>query len=314
MASADSTIRSPKRKRDAPLKAASPSRLSTNLVIASPPGNEASSRSPRSAVAYHIQRLHLDGDKISRLDLGCSSHIPNLINDRGSVRKRVRTLEGDRAEIPETPLASRIHVDLDHKGEILETQKAESGTPGPAGQVMITAQEPTNEFSMQDDEIIAVSRGFGAQSRSSAPKPSRAHPWNYPFDPKSRSRRRISTPPLSIRAGKAASEFDVPVVDPDRVALTWHEDEITGHDPSDPDDDGEGINGIGFKPTPMQANARAERRRQQMAEYRSREMKEARAKRSERRSGGRNGIVESREALVRKVRFSEAGANVIITT
>ena len=66
----------------------------------------------------------------------------------------------------------------------------------------------------------------------------------------------------------------------------WHESEITGHDPDDPTDDGEGINGIGFKPTPAIAYARSQKRKQQLAEYRSREAKEARQRRSERRRGG----------------------------
>ena len=66
----------------------------------------------------------------------------------------------------------------------------------------------------------------------------------------------------------------------------WHESEITGHDPDDPNDDGEGINGIGFKPTPAIAWARAQKRKSQLADYRSREAKEARAKRTERRRMG----------------------------
>jgi hypothetical protein len=65
----------------------------------------------------------------------------------------------------------------------------------------------------------------------------------------------------------------------------WHESEITGHDPSDPNDDGYGINGIGFKPTAAIAWARSQRRKQQVAEWRSREAREARRARSERRRG-----------------------------
>ncbi|KAL8369661.1 hypothetical protein RB595_000140 [Gaeumannomyces hyphopodioides] len=75
------------------------------------------------------------------------------------------------------------------------------------------------------------------------------------------------------------------IVDPVRAALTWHEDEITVYDPDDEDDDGTGINGIGFKPTPAIAYARTLRRRQQLAEYRKREEREARARRTLRRRG-----------------------------
>ena len=71
--------------------------------------------------------------------------------------------------------------------------------------------------------------------------------------------------------------------DPRENPLTWHDSEITGHDPSDPNDDGYGINGIGFKPTPAIAWARSQRRKQQVAEYKSRESKEARQRRSQRR-------------------------------
>jgi hypothetical protein len=77
---------------------------------------------------------------------------------------------------------------------------------------------------------------------------------------------------------------------PEDNPLTWHESEITGHDPNDPNDDGYGINGIGYKPTPAQAWARSQRRKQQLAEYKSREAREARQRRSERRR------MESRDA------------------
>jgi hypothetical protein len=70
---------------------------------------------------------------------------------------------------------------------------------------------------------------------------------------------------------------------PEDNPMTWHESEITGYNPTDPDDDGTGINGIGFRPTPAMAWARSQRRKQQLAEYKSREAKEARQRRSERR-------------------------------
>ena len=73
---------------------------------------------------------------------------------------------------------------------------------------------------------------------------------------------------------------------PAQAALTWQDDEITGHeiDPSG-DDDGEGINGIGFRPTPAIDFARKQRRKQQVNEWKAREAREARQKRFERRRG-----------------------------
>jgi hypothetical protein len=90
---------------------------------------------------------------------------------------------------------------------------------------------------------------------------------------------------------------------PPPSALTWQDSEITGHlaDPStDPDDDGTGLNGIGFKPTPALAYARSQKRRQQLNEWKARETREARAKRSERRR--RRGVREtpSKEATVER--------------
>jgi hypothetical protein len=97
---------------------------------------------------------------------------------------------------------------------------------------------------------------------------------------------------------------------PPMSALSWRDSEITGHlvDPStDPDDDGTGLNGIGFKPTPALAYARSQKRRQQLTEWKLRETREARAKRSERRRRGvrdtpsREVTVEREAAPVTKI-------------
>ncbi|KAJ3496834.1 hypothetical protein NLG97_g2364 [Lecanicillium saksenae] len=128
------------------------------------------------------------------------------------------------------------------------------------------------------------------------------------------SRKRSGTPPLKLKkdpsqdANDSESEVedeDTHIVDPVRAALTWHEDEITVYDPDDKDDDGTGINGVGFRPTPAIAHARSMRRRQQITEYRKREESEARARRTQRR---REGEAPSRidKASPRKVRFSDS--------
>lgn len=105
-----------------------------------------------------------------------------------------------------------------------------------------------------------------------------------PSSSKARPRKLPASPPLS--------------------ALTWQDDEITGHltGPSnDPDDDGTGLNGIGFKPTPAIAYHRAQRRKQQLSEWKARETREARAKRSQRRHRGVGaGVGASRESTVER--------------
>ena len=62
-------------------------------------------------------------------------------------------------------------------------------------------------------------------------------------------------------------------------SLVWNDSEITGHSPTDPTDDGYGINGIGFKPTAAIAYDRLQRRKRQVAEWKSREAREARMRR-----------------------------------
>jgi hypothetical protein len=63
----------------------------------------------------------------------------------------------------------------------------------------------------------------------------------------------------------------------------WHDSEITGHDPDDPEDDGYGINGIGFRPTAAIAWTRSQQRKQQLTDCKNREAREARQQRSEKR-------------------------------
>ena len=125
------------------------------------------------------------------------------------------------------------------------------------------------------------------------PETPRLRPVSSPTPPPSAKRQR-SPPPLS-------------------PTLWWHDEEITGHNPNDPTDDGYGINGVGFLPTPAIANARAERRKKQVAEWKNREAREARQKRGDRRrrrdlesgpsgSGTNHG---NRANDSRKVRFLE---------
>lgn len=98
--------------------------------------------------------------------------------------------------------------------------------------------------------------------------------------------------------------------DIDPSSLHWDDSEITGHDPSDPEDDGEGINGIGFKPTAAMARDRSERRRRQLEQYKKREDAEARAARAKRGEARRRAMMgeedkAKEDAEARRVRFAE---------
>ncbi|KAJ9624171.1 hypothetical protein H2203_005622 [Taxawa tesnikishii (nom. ined.)] len=94
---------------------------------------------------------------------------------------------------------------------------------------------------------------------------------------------------------------------PDPSALFWQDTEITGHEVDmSRDDDGTGINGLGFRLTPAMAYARSQKRKQQVSEWRAREAREARQRRFNRRRGegtGAGGQVV--EAPRRAVRFAE---------
>jgi hypothetical protein len=131
--------------------------------------------------------------------------------------------------------------------------------------------------------------------------------------------------PSSGNLGVEASTFSSTIVDRPRAhsrspplngdaednPMTWHESEITGHHPTDPTDDGYGINGIGFKPTPAIAWARSQKRNQQLEDYRNREAREARQRRSERRAGSAETSVENAAKVKKrnvKVRFRDTGS------
>ncbi|GKT43420.1 uncharacterized protein ColSpa_03601 [Colletotrichum spaethianum] len=144
-------------------------------------------------------------------------------------------------------------------------------------------------------------------------------------DSKSKERRRAGTPPLlKGRKGKVAEtqgdDQEMKIVDPVRAALTWKEEEITIYDPEDDEDDGTGINGVGFMPTAAMAYARTQKRRLQLAEYKKREESEARARRSQRRRGSGADLGSKLDSKssgsgggVRKVRFTEAEPNRVVT-
>lgn len=107
---------------------------------------------------------------------------------------------------------------------------------------------------------------------------------NPPPPPRQLSRK--SPPPATLSGSHIITTPDGTPFDIDFSALTWQDSEITGHLALDPDDDLTGMNGIGFKPTPQIAYARAQARRRQVAEWKHREAREARARRAEARKRG----------------------------
>ena len=291
-------------------------RITTNMNGVQLLVAEADTGSPRTKVAYHFQGLQLeDGGEVGKLSL--DSMRPSLEKlvarsdtttiggalDESAVRKRLKVLGRGRSptirnvEIPETPLAKSASFGI---------------TFGPERTIDPIIEDRARQVTLQNEIDPAIFHSSPKpQSRSKTSNLTRAYPSiNRLSDSKSRIKlARKETYPLFGAADAsielAASNRHAEMTDQGQAQMTWRVDEITGHNPTDPDDDGEGINGIGFRPTKAEAESRGLRRKRQMEEYKSREAREARARRSERRGDGGRGSHEERE-VERRVRFMEA--------
>lgn len=320
-----SQFNSPKRKRGLPAistipptpprSSPTPDEILLNTDI---PGvailaeREEGAGSPRTKVAHNFQGLRLeDAGTMGRFELGLPSREkvarlggdgaydegPNA-EEEEAVRKRVKVLKRKRKEVPETPQPGRSQ-DVEKKFQI---------AIGPERTIDPAIGEAARGVMLSNEIDPVIFRGSPAPTGALG----RAYPSiNRLADSQSR-KKRAGTPPLT--GFQENGEMDE-VLDPDRAAMTWHDDEITGHDPTDPDDDGEGINGIGFKPTAAEAYVRTQKRRQQMAEYKNREAREARKMRSERRRGSeKSKATKEEEETARRVRFMEVGAQSVVST
>ncbi|MCJ1256718.1 hypothetical protein MMC24_004542 [Lignoscripta atroalba] len=268
---------SPKRKRDPEESdytaslSPSPMRLKTNLPVTPLESELAGGGSPRTVVAGQLQALDLQKD----------GAIPKLDFRRGS--------EGCK----EASSTNSLHqsesgfrdIVINSPGHIIVSTTGNPTAPHPSD-----PPHPRSAGLCPESDVPEIPSTPNLQPAESPPPP-------LPTTSPQPHARRKSPPPLRLSQ-------------PDDDPLTWHDSEITGHDPKDPSDDGYGINGIGFRPTPAMAHARAQRRKQQVAEWKNREAREARQRRSERRRGGASsdrvgqGHLESQEQL-RKVRFVE---------
>ncbi|KAF1810699.1 hypothetical protein P152DRAFT_460385 [Eremomyces bilateralis CBS 781.70] len=94
---------------------------------------------------------------------------------------------------------------------------------------------------------------------------------------------------LSDTFSTAETFHSPPSPTPAPLSLTWQDFEITGHLATDPDDDGTGINGVGFKPTAQIEAERQRKRQEQLERYRARMAREERERRYERRRAMRVG-------------------------
>lgn len=276
---------SPKRKREN-LPFVAPLNTSTLRDACTPPSGSPQSPtadSPRNVVADRLSSMSIAGNPgIPLPPLTPTDDVirkkPKLDAASEAVQSQYFTAAGDSGtdsygrdgmQESRTPVSARTAA----LREIPETPQLEmeSQSPRILSNIVTLAQAQPVAFTSSPPKTFEQ-RGRSGNQHS----PSKGQPQ------KPRSRKKSPSPPPAT--------------------LTWQDSEITGHlvDPStDPDDDGTGINGIGFKPTPAIAWARAQKRRQQVMEWRARETKEARAKRSERRRRGVGGRA-SREGTVER--------------
>ncbi|KAK0648583.1 hypothetical protein B0T16DRAFT_408448 [Cercophora newfieldiana] len=253
--------------------------------------------------------------------------LPMQEKTQDGARKRVKRLD---IELSDTD-ASQLHLPaaawdgsftqaafqpIEQQGAEERGRKSRSQSP--------RQKSPRSVKFALDTAVVVQSEALantGSNNRAGSPSkgaPRTASPSTEPAfegEGKPRSRVRVGTPPPRSKTDSDATAVtDDPIItDPLRASLTWHDDEITIYDPDDSDDDGTGINGIGFKPTPAIAYARTVKRKQQLAEYRKREEREARAKRSQRRRGSPvPGLVELKGSVERRrVRFMESATELL---
>ncbi|KAM0475805.1 hypothetical protein ACHAPX_006682 [Trichoderma viride] len=280
----ESVNSTPKRKRESCISP-SPLKFSFDLSATGPP--EDGNNSPRSSTVVH---------RFRGLALGSGGRVVEAADEMDiesdeATRKRHRSSEGAHT-------IAEMQLNLIPQPELAIEPKTELKPEMETGEVMETALHPSLQLEVPHPSTEGLLQNTYPSINRLSESQSR--------------KKRAGTPPLRFKKGhphEGLSEADdeAEVVDPLRASLTWHEDEITIYDPNDKDDDGTGINGIGFKPTPALAHARVMKRRQQMAEYRKREESEARNKRSQRRRGevATPARRDHKSPSSRKVRFTD---------
>lgn len=282
--------------------------------------------SPRTKVAHSFRGLALDGGDPSGGPRTASKDLNTTdFENQDGPRKRLRIpdiemsdAEGLTLVAGETTMISDAQTTLSQLTEgrpRKRPQPTKSARFAPDATVIGQA-EMADTATINEKTISKITVDTLSPPLSPQHNPSTSHPTHH-------RPRRVGTPPLAFRppspsptsSSSSTCSTNNSITDPLRASLTWQENEITVYDPDDSDDDGTGINGIGFKPTPAIAYSRTMRRRQQLAEYRKREEREARAKRSARRRimGGSPspgpgpgvgvGVGKEREREKRKVRF-----------
>jgi len=251
--------------------------------------------SPRSNVAARFEALEIYHDA----DAAPRKRIKTTIDPmRG---ERLARFDATPQQIPHLP----FNAGNKGPGNVVEIAE----TPG--CRLDLTRSSPTSSpLARQTESLTHAPTTDASPIVKISPKRMRSPPPPLPTSnstkPSSNSPNLIKPPPKNHHRATT----------PDVGGLTWQDSEITGHEiHRSLGDDGEGINGIGFRPTPAIAHARRQKRKNQLSEWRAREAREARQRRFEKRQqgGGKGCSVDFNvgnggdEGQRRVVRFEEIG-------
>lgn len=285
--------KSPKRKSDA--MTMQPSRLQTaNLDT---PGfrqlrNSSidDTLSPRAAVSARLQGLHLQN---SSSPTGRSARGSLWSMDQDSEEGPALTLQ----QLPrETPVPTsnstttnaeknesneaEATISLKHDMELAIFQFKAGGTTHTAAESEPRTALPFKRtaFAVEDDKDQTMSSPSKRQRRASPTVSPSPQPIPRSMSPSARKLSHRSPPASEISSSPSEAEL---------AQHWWQPSEIVGHDPDDPEEDNRGVNGIGYQKTKAEQWRISEKKKRQLAEWRSREAKEARSL----RAGGRRVIM-----------------------
>ncbi|MCJ1385202.1 hypothetical protein MMC17_008323 [Xylographa soralifera] len=287
---------SPKRKRDpATDHTASlspcPIRLRTDLSSQASNHYNSGNESPRTTVAGQMQALRLGHEQASPLP-------PTPLPEKLSSAINTSTFTY-QPQVPSCLNASFGFVAP--QAEVANSVNSSFGSTTPDTYISFSNGAATPPSMPSTPHLKPISP---SPARTISPLP-RGRPKSPPPPPRSPSpiaepedAALLSTPSLPARAASSPSPSPPSTIELENL----------------------GLNGIGYRPTPAMAYARAQRRKQQVAEWKSREAKEARQRRSELRKKRDQNIGDSgrmmvglagdgdggmEEMKVRRVRFVE---------
>lgn len=286
---------SPKRKRDAIIP--QPSRLQTTNLD-TPRSRKLSTTSiddtlsPRAAMSVRMQHLRLQS---SSSPTRRSSRKSSVTMDQSAESEQSSVIEESPDEGPDinaTPEISKAGAEVmesspardtsafkhDFQRGVFEFRAGGTSQTTTPFEPRIASPFKRAAFVVEENEeqtTLSPSKRQRRVSPSMSPSP---RPIPRSMSPSARKLSHRSPPPSELSSSPSDAEL---------TQFWWQPSEIVGHDPNDPDEDDRGVNGIGYQKTKAEQWRISEKKKRQIAEWRSREAKEARSL----RAGGRRVIM-----------------------